>query len=96
MATIDGLLDDMIQKKKQLAREKRQLQAMGYEDFIETGDIKLVRKTKQVASQINQLEKEIYFMQKSSRETIRLRGIKSGDFKRMAEQSYGFGIKSGR
>lgn len=92
----DAQLDAMIQKRKQLAREKRRLQARGYEDFIETGDIKMVRKTKQVASQITQLEKEIDFIQKSGRETIRLRGIKSGDFKRMAEQSYALRIKSGR
>lgn len=100
VATIDGLfntlLDAMIQKRKQLAREKKQLQARGYDDFIETGDIKLVRKTKQIAFQLTQLEKEIDFIQKSGGETIRLHGIKSGDYKRMAEQSYAFRIKSGR
>ncbi|HBV97092.1 MAG: hypothetical protein JL50_21515 [Peptococcaceae bacterium BICA1-7] len=89
-------LDAMILKKRQLAREKKQLQARGYEDFIQTGDINLIRKTKQIASQITQLEKDIDLIQKSGGDTIRLHSIKSGDYKRMAEQSYAFIIKGGR
>jgi hypothetical protein len=91
----DSALEAIIQSRKQLSRAKRNLQTRGYDDFIETGDTGLVRKTKQVASQISQLDREIDFIQKSGRNMVGLRGARNIDFKRAAEKSYAFEIKGG-
>lgn len=94
--TFESALKAMMQSRRQLSRTKKCLQSRGYDDFIETGDIKLIRQTKQVASHISQLDREIDFIQKNCRETVGLRNVKAPDISRMAEKSYMFKIKGGR
>lgn len=68
----------LILRKKLLAKQKRQLQAKGYDVFVETGDDKLLAQAEDISRVIAFINTQIHFLVNNNKEenSIKLHGNK--------------------